>query len=445
MDADHDNLRAALAWLAQTGDTETGVRLVGRLAWFWFYRNHWAEGRGWLERALAWSAGDRTIERVRVLNGAAYFALFHGDGAQAMAWAEESLAIAGEIGDAVGADTPLPVLGAVAGLSGDYDRATQCTEAALAVFRALGETVPHAASRATQMLTNLANVAFRQGDFDRARRLADESLDQQRELGYAMGMSDTLFLLALIAYGQGESAHAAALCRESLELAWDDRALQRVVFPIDRLAILSAETGQDETAARLFGAAERLHERLGLVRDAHRGRRSGPRALRGPRSAGRGWLRLRLGGGAGAAGGGRRRRGRAGRGVVGRVRAEPPSRRLLGSGLTPREREVLRLLVDGHTDREIAEALFVSPRTVGGHVSSILAKLEVETRRGPAPTPSGTASIDGPVRPRYTCAISTTWTPERRQRLDLLAPLARLAGGRRVGALARGVVQLATG
>ncbi len=43
---------------------------------------------------------------------------------------------------------------------------------------------------------------------------------------------------------------------------------------------------------------------------------------------------------------------------------------------------MLRLLVDGQTDREIAEALFVSPRTIGSHVSSILAKFEVETRRG---------------------------------------------------------------
>jgi DNA-binding NarL/FixJ family response regulator len=50
--------------------------------------------------------------------------------------------------------------------------------------------------------------------------------------------------------------------------------------------------------------------------------------------------------------------------------------------LTAREREVLRLLVAGHTDREIAKALFVSPRTVGTHVSHILAKLQVETRRG---------------------------------------------------------------
>ena len=42
LDAEHDNLRAALAWLAQSDDTVTGVRLVGRLAWFWFYRNHWS-------------------------------------------------------------------------------------------------------------------------------------------------------------------------------------------------------------------------------------------------------------------------------------------------------------------------------------------------------------------------------------------------------------------
>jgi DNA-binding NarL/FixJ family response regulator len=41
----------------------------------------------------------------------------------------------------------------------------------------------------------------------------------------------------------------------------------------------------------------------------------------------------------------------------------------------------LRLLVAGQTDREIAAVLFVSPRTVGTHVSHILAKLEVETRR----------------------------------------------------------------
>jgi class 3 adenylate cyclase/DNA-binding CsgD family transcriptional regulator len=48
--------------------------------------------------------------------------------------------------------------------------------------------------------------------------------------------------------------------------------------------------------------------------------------------------------------------------------------------LSPREREVLRLLVAGRSDREIAEQLFISPRTASKHVGNILAKLEVASR-----------------------------------------------------------------
>jgi non-specific serine/threonine protein kinase len=48
--------------------------------------------------------------------------------------------------------------------------------------------------------------------------------------------------------------------------------------------------------------------------------------------------------------------------------------------LTPREREVLRLLVEGRSNPEIAAALFISPRTAETHVTHILAKLGVTTR-----------------------------------------------------------------
>jgi DNA-binding CsgD family transcriptional regulator len=53
-------------------------------------------------------------------------------------------------------------------------------------------------------------------------------------------------------------------------------------------------------------------------------------------------------------------------------------------GLSARELEVLRLVAAGQTNKQIAGTLFISPKTAGVHVSSILAKLGVERRAGVA-------------------------------------------------------------
>ncbi|MDQ3293971.1 MAG: LuxR C-terminal-related transcriptional regulator, partial [Actinomycetota bacterium] len=49
-------------------------------------------------------------------------------------------------------------------------------------------------------------------------------------------------------------------------------------------------------------------------------------------------------------------------------------------GLSPREREVLALVADGRTNRQIAQALFISPKTAAVHVSNVLGKLAVASR-----------------------------------------------------------------
>ena len=56
------------------------------------------------------------------------------------------------------------------------------------------------------------------------------------------------------------------------------------------------------------------------------------------------------------------------------------------AGLTPREVEVLRLLVDGRSNRQIAERLFISGKTASVHVTNILAKLGVHSRLEAAAT-----------------------------------------------------------
>ena len=65
--------------------------------------------------------------------------------------------------------------------------------------------------------------------------------------------------------------------------------------------------------------------------------------------------------------------------------AKPPAAL---AGLSPRELEVLRLLADGRSNPEIAAALCISPKTVGVHVSDVLAKLDVP-RVPPPPSPTG--------------------------------------------------------
>jgi DNA-binding CsgD family transcriptional regulator/tetratricopeptide (TPR) repeat protein len=61
-------------------------------------------------------------------------------------------------------------------------------------------------------------------------------------------------------------------------------------------------------------------------------------------------------------------------------RAQAPTTATDELGLTPREREVLALVADGRTNRQIAEALFISDKTASVHVSNILAKLGVANR-----------------------------------------------------------------
>jgi two-component system nitrate/nitrite response regulator NarL len=73
------------------------------------------------------------------------------------------------------------------------------------------------------------------------------------------------------------------------------------------------------------------------------------------------------------------------RGVLRRIErpsgiAKEPEAEMVGALLTVREREILGLLAEGQSQAQIAEQLFISPKTVGGHIQRILTKLDVHSR-----------------------------------------------------------------
>jgi DNA-binding NarL/FixJ family response regulator len=85
---------------------------------------------------------------------------------------------------------------------------------------------------------------------------------------------------------------------------------------------------------------------------------------------------------------------------------EPPGAREpatfgTSTGLTARECQVLELLAEGFTNRRIARSLFISEKTVSGHVTQILEKLQVTNRSeaGAIARGHGKAPAEGEVTP----------------------------------------------
>jgi non-specific serine/threonine protein kinase len=159
-----------------------------------------------------------------------------------------------------------------------------------------------------------------------------------------------------------------------------DRRL--IALALAGMARLAADRGQPERAARLVGAVAALREAGGLpvepiYHEVHERTEAIARTALGEEAFAAAWdagRTLRLG---------------AAIAEAGELDRSPPASHSVPEqepqhGLTRRELEVLRLLAEGRSDREIAAALFISPRTVMHHVASILDKLGADSRTAAA-------------------------------------------------------------
>lgn len=259
LESEHDNLRTALRWAAEAGQTEMGLRMVVALLWFWFHRGHWGEGRGWHEDALARAGSStETSLRARALYGAGMLACFQGERASAHPLLEESAAMFRSLGDERGLVPVLHLLSLEVLHRGDAARARELSEESVALAREHGDDLELAGS-----LSALGMVAEAQEDYATARPAFEECVAVCRRLKDYWLLALPLRELGVVAFRQGDHDQAESLLKESLLLLEGTKEKWFTLRSLEALAMVAAARGDHLRAARLHGAGEAFQEEVG--------------------------------------------------------------------------------------------------------------------------------------------------------------------------------------
>jgi predicted ATPase/DNA-binding SARP family transcriptional activator len=212
-EAEHDNLRQALAWSLRTGvapsaavgETEFGLRLCLAMHTFWVYGGYHAEARDWLQLAIERTGGTDSVE----------LAECHAK------------------------------LGGTSLYLGDLDRASRSGAAGVSMLRRLGNT-----SRLAEALRQLAYTETQRGDSDSGRVLLEEALVVARAVDDKRALMRVLDDYAIFQAGEGNFEKSRALSEEGLAVARDtqDSDPVEVMLLQHNLACTLREMGQAEAA-----------------------------------------------------------------------------------------------------------------------------------------------------------------------------------------------------
>ena len=438
------NVHAAQDWILASGRWELGLRLAVALYTFWLIRKSSHDDSTWLERLLAITpespAGDFAVRRARALHLLGVLHHHSSDYAAARTWYEASLEQRRALGDRCGQEATLHNLALIAMAFGDPVRASELSEEAVGICRKVGDRTmlaiclgnyadalialdryacaQSALEESTDLLRDereprnhglrllrLGDAAlWGRGDAETARALYEEALRSFRQIGDERFVATVLAHLSRVAFIEHQYARSARYVAEALSLpsAGDDHG-QAANF-LDRQAAIAVATGQPEGAARLHGAADALRQALGIAPlpmfECERGRtlaatqmalgesqaatlQADGQALSFPDAIAEAI-------------------------AVADMLAKPAqsiTESVADITLTSREFDVLRLLVEGRSDKSIGQTLGIGHRSVNTHVSNLLAKFGVPTRAAAVAyalrhglvdsPPAGDTSFDG--------------------------------------------------
>jgi non-specific serine/threonine protein kinase len=384
---------------------------------FWRTRGHYGEGKKWLQAALAKDDRASAALRVKALQAVFWLTYYQMDlnGAEAVAQEAIDLSAEAEIDSSLAPSLRIMLAGP-ARVRGDYERAKELLEKSLALSREvddkvmisdalsqlavtthklgdtarakeiLGEGIALCREvgytyRLCEFLVSRGYVSLLDGEYKRAVALSEEAAALSREYGYKRGLQFAQVGLGWAALLQGNYERARTLYEESLTLCQELNDKLTSSENLDGLACVAGAQGEVARAGRLFGAAEALREAVHkAVAFQHQLEVD---TWREPYLAS---ARSRLGEAAWEevlAQGRIMGLEQAIEYALSEEESQTPEQTSAGAqppNLTPREQEVALLVGRGLTNRQIAQELSISERTVENHIGKILKKLGFSSR-----------------------------------------------------------------
>lgn len=415
LDSELDNIRSALEWALESGQIESGLRLVITLFDFWINQGSLSEGHNWYERLLAQAHEQVPIMlRARANFNAGMTAGFMGDATAARAHEGTAVALcqaAGEEGVQLLALAQAPIIVAAI-MDRDFVTAYNTVERTVQLLREIGDQLELPMSLATQavaagglgryqiarslaeeslqaahksgnlyaaamMMSYLGYIEHCEQNYERAQALYEEALTALHKQGATREEPRVLQSLAQTHLQQGDLDQAYALICESVARYRSQGDLKAMGECLIGFGVLASERGMQAEAVRLLTTGA-THGRSVYVSLLLAEGREYERYLAKARSQ-LGEQEFEQAQEAG-------RIQTLEQGIeyalflpLGPAESASKEQDELG-GLSKREREVVTLIAQGKTNGEIASELVLSKRTVEKHIANILSKLELTSR-----------------------------------------------------------------
>jgi hypothetical protein len=254
LDAEREDLHAALEFWLGEGDAPPALRLVAALKWLWFMRGYFDEGRRLATEALALEGAERAGDDfAAALDAAAWLAQAAGDLGEGTALARRAVDLYRASDDRRGLAWALNTLGFALVRAGAGGFEGPLAES-LAIFRELGDRYG--------MSFGLSLAGFPALD-DPAP--VEESLALTRALGDGQGAARALLILGWMALDRADVATASERFGEALELSVLLRHPYLVAYALEAAAALAEALGDAARCLRLAGAADAVRERSRVV------------------------------------------------------------------------------------------------------------------------------------------------------------------------------------